>query len=397
MDREIRVKFDDATGKQFTFEQLHALCEFAKQERDFWKAQRERVKDAYGSVYSYTACHMSFEQIVDAIEGIAKKLESLDDEQLDREVSVNLVRNMPSSYNYIWSGHSFVKPLIDCHVNHGPSAGDAFDQLVVHNIFPKQIQGKEVFFGLIAGYEFLSQDSAIVNRRDGGKTFLNHLRNQLAEVEGFKADYIEWYGQAQHTITSLQEDFEKSGSKQVKEQSEQFAEKLKAWKQTMGELEETYEKKLRLSKPAEYWRNAAKKFKWQGGLLSSAIFISLFAGCAILWDLFATWLHGQELAIQLDTLQGAVLFATMVAIYAFLIRVLSRLAFSSFHLMRDAEEREQLTYLYLALSRETDVSSKETTEIVLQALFSRSTTGLLAQDHGPTIPGTLDAIHPSRK
>ncbi|WP_407067244.1 DUF6161 domain-containing protein [Legionella pneumophila] len=37
------------------------------------------------------------------------------------------------------------------------------------------------------------------------------------------------------------------------------------------------------------------------------------------------------------------MFISVLSIFAFLIKVFSRLAFSSFHLQRDAEEREQLT------------------------------------------------------
>ena len=67
------------------------------------------------------------------------------------------------------------------------------------------------------------------------------------------------------------------------------------------------------------------------------------------------------------------------------------MAFSSFHLMRDSEEREQLTYLYLSLSEETSVE-EGSRNIILQALFSRTETGLLAQEHGPSMPGVGDAI-----
>lgn len=70
--------------------------------------------------------------------------------------------------------------------------------------------------------------------------------------------------------------------------------------------------------------------------------------------------------------------------------MLSRLAFSSFHLQRDAEERQQLTYVYLALSNETH-ADEESGKIILQALFSRAETGLLASESEPTMPG-LDGV-----
>ena len=67
------------------------------------------------------------------------------------------------------------------------------------------------------------------------------------------------------------------------------------------------------------------------------------------------------------------------------------MTFSSFHLMRDAEEREQLTHLYLNL-RDGKDDDPESRKIILQALFSRSDTGLLAGDHSPTMPTVQDAI-----
>jgi hypothetical protein len=64
---------------------------------------------------------------------------------------------------------------------------------------------------------------------------------------------------------------------------------------------------------------------------------------------------------------------------------LSKLTFSSFHLMRDSEEREQLTYLYLSLNNEGQIDGTSR-ELVLQALFSHSETGLLNGESGPTMP-----------
>ena len=121
----------------------------------------------------------------------------------------------------------------------------------------------------------------------------------------------------------------------------------------------------------------------------------LWFGIDYFSDFFTTWLKGKETAIQLNTIQGVVIFGTVLALYAFLIKSLSRLTFSSFHLMRDAQEREQLTYLYLALvnDKKIDESSRD---IVLQALFARSETGLLAKDHGPTMPGIVDLLKTHR-
>ena len=58
---------------------------------------------------------------------------------------------------------------------------------------------------------------------------------------------------------------------------------------------------------------------------------------------------------------------------------------SSYHLARDAKEREQLTYFYLSLINEKAVTDSER-ELVITSLFSRSDTGLLKGDSSPEIP-----------
>jgi hypothetical protein len=117
------------------------------------------------------------------------------------------------------------------------------------------------------------------------------------------------------------------------------------------------------------------------------ILVVVSIGIISISDLFKLWLIGSPTAINLASIQGAVIFTSLAAVYAYCLRILSRLTFSSFHLMRDAEEREQLTYLYLSLTNESVIDEKSR-EIVLQALFSRTETGLLNNEHGPTMPGT---------
>lgn len=77
---------------------------------------------------------------------------------------------------------------------------------------------------------------------------------------------------------------------------------------------------------------------------------------------------------------------TGISLIAYSIRAVSKIMFSSYHLARDAEEREQLTHVYLALIKE-DAADQKDRSIILQALFSRADTGLLKDVSSPTMPG----------
>ena len=121
--------------------------------------------------------------------------------------------------------------------------------------------------------------------------------------------------------------------------------------------------------------------------------VYLVLGVGIFGYSLINWVQGQAVPIpvEIDTIQGIVIFGTFIAIYAYLAKLLSRLTFSAFHLMRDAEEREQLTHVYLSLINEKSIDEKSR-DIVLQALFSRAETGLLTGESGPTIPPNIRGL-----
>lgn len=67
-----------------------------------------------------------------------------------------------------------------------------------------------------------------------------------------------------------------------------------------------------------------------------------------------------------------------------------KIIFSAFHLARDSEERHTLTYFYLALLKDQNNEiTKEDRQLIMQALFSRSETGLLKDDSAPKMPNDI--------
>lgn len=56
-----------------------------------------------------------------------------------------------------------------------------------------------------------------------------------------------------------------------------------------------------------------------------------------------------------SAIRWSIVFITFVSFLAFVIKTFAKLMFSSYHLSRDVEEREQLTYVYLALKKEGGV------------------------------------------
>ena len=148
-------------------------------------------------------------------------------------------------------------------------------------------------------------------------------------------------------------------------------------------MEGIYEEKLRLSAPVEYWTEIAKKATTKGIYWISALAIVALISVLILMYLF---MHFPTLEkLDLSGIRGLAITFTIVSFLGYLIYVSSKMAFSNFHIKHDAEERRTLTYLYLSLINEKDISAKDK-EIVFQSLFSRSDSGLLGAHGGPVLP-----------
>jgi ABC-type multidrug transport system fused ATPase/permease subunit len=159
--------------------------------------------------------------------------------------------------------------------------------------------------------------------------------------------------------------------------------------QRVKELEELYQEKLKLEAPAQYWQKRAKQLKeegvrWLWGLIIVSVIAILALGAVLyfisdgtLKDLFEK---------TGSAIRWSIVFVTFVSFLAYAIRVFAKLTFSAYHLFRDAEEREQLAYVYLALKKEQNIDDTER-HLIMQSLFSRADSGLLKDDASPTMPG----------
>ena len=161
----------------------------------------------------------------------------------------------------------------------------------------------------------------------------------------------------------------------------------------LSQLKETYREKLKLEGPVKYWKDRAKRYNKEGWTwligLGSVVVVTVAILLGLLYvppESFSLGiLKGDPLAVKAIVLVGAAL-----SLCAYLTKTFTKLTFSSFHLSRDAQEREQLTMVYLALVHEQGEANPEERKLILQSLFSRSDTGLLGKDSSPSMPGLPD-------
>lgn len=398
-DRTINYTLQDMTGHKIQFSSYRSLKSFIKDEWLKWDSIQNKVGVKHNSNQTVTISGI-LKTLFDILDSWSNQLSSLDDPELSRNLSslnnkgVNIL-----SGHWLWSGHPFTDKFIDCIIEKNLETALSFLNYVLRRNVNTSGNNLNTLEGALLGYEFVNQKSEITKRRKSEKASLRNLRDSFltskdtlfSEVDDLKETFESWGSVQKDEFERLYQVNKYLGERKVKYQDRVFQESLRSWSSNISELENTYEEKLRLQKPAEYWNEAAKRYGLHGGLWTIGIVISVVVGLVYFHDFFTTWLEGHQTEIKLNTLQGVILFGSIGAVYAYLLRVLSRLTFSSYHLMRDAQEREQLTYLYLSLSKDNP-EVQESRELILQALFCRSETGLLGQEHGPTMPGVGDAI-----
>lgn len=245
------------------------------------------------------------------------------------------------------------------------------------------------FEGMIVGFQYkkviLSTQEIVMKNKLSFIESIQKVENEFARIS---EEYSTLYHSQEEKITELwsKNDFT------LKNQEERINTFLLEKQAALSNLEETYENKLRLSKPAEYWESLSTEYRKKGNKwLIYSVFLSfvIVVGLAI-YIVLAPNIFNNDGDWYL-MIKNAALLTVITSISIYLLRILVKMAMSSYHLERDAKEREQLAYFYLSLINQTGITDKER-GIVLNALFSRSDTGLLKGDSSPVMSASISDI-----
>lgn len=285
--------------------------------------------------------------------------------------------------------------------------------LKVLNEYPKSINGAVNFIigtpnvndrnnliGSILAYEFtLKGKSEITKRSKEEEVHILKLRTDFekytseseTQLINHLRNYKEKYEEYSKKIDITKEEKEQLFNHWLDTTKKDFFAFSEKSKKEISTLESSYEELLSLKKPTEYWNKRALQLNKEGKNYSILLSILVAISCSCLY--FLLWktpegllksFFGNDKSIAI---RWSILFVTFISFMAYFINAVTKMLFSSFHLARDAEEREQLTFVYLALLKESSIS-KEDRILILQSLFSRADTGLLKMDSSPSMPGS---------
>lgn len=218
-------------------------------------------------------------------------------------------------------------------------------------------------------------------------------------IQEYKTSYIEAAKEAEKKLTTIIEDTttlyhtqeEKfnslfdSNNQKLNQQHDETNNFIVEKQEQMKNLEATYGEKLKLSQPAKYWKDMSVDYQKSafGWLATSCIIaVIIIIGLVFLVMNVSNLFEGNKAIV--DWIKETAMVTVLTGIALYILRITVKLSMSSFHLSRDAKEREQLTYFYLSLTKEAVISDKERI-LVINSLFSRSDTGLLKGDSSPVM------------
>lgn len=232
------------------------------------------------------------------------------------------------------------------------------------------------------------------------RRFINELNLSCSvDVQLFKenvSDANKRYAELLQSYTSAFHDQE-ARLKDIVSQTNQHMSKLhddcslyfKERESMCSDLENLYREKLRLEAPAEYWKELDAQYskaEWIWFTISVLLAIGIIATliCTLQYipNLFSKNSH------WIDIFKNSAIITVITSISVYILRLFVKMTTSSFHLSRDAKERNKLTYFYLSLIEKKAVTEKERA-IILNSLFSRADTGLLKGDSAPTMSGNI--------
>ena len=278
-----------------------------------------------------------------------------------------------------------------------PELSEAAHFLLTKNTGSIALESANTVIGLLRAHEFENADLPSTNRSKVERRTLGRVRSEWQQAT---QDLHEEFQTRKTELENWKETYIQTHEDWRTEKTSELTDFLVQQREKLENLENTYRESLRFEGPADHWAKQATKYKRQGrlwcGFLTGVVLLTVSLLLLLLYappTIFSTKLfEGDPLAIR-----AVIIFGAVLSFLAYLVKILGKLTFSSFHLFRDAEEREQLMTVYLSLTKEQGETRPEERELILQSLFARTDTGLLGKDSEPAMPGVSSILPKSGK
>lgn len=236
--------------------------------------------------------------------------------------------------------------------------------------------------GFIEGLNFLGVKKNINEITDIQKEIFDNLQSNFINSS---EDQIKKYNDFINTKELEYALLETDSRTEINKLRNEYTSFVEERNNELDNLRKTYNELLKLEAPAKYWEQLEKEYKKSGNKwLIASLILAIIAIVALL-SIVKFFPEIYTASTWFGITKTTAILTVIISLLIYAIRISVKMTMSSYHLSRDARERQQLTFFYLALTKDADIKENER-ELVFSALFSRSDTGLLKGDSGPEMP-----------
>ncbi|MCA9277877.1 MAG: hypothetical protein H6815_03725 [Phycisphaeraceae bacterium] len=339
---------------------------------------------------------------------ITTEINQLDRKNFDNSKAVQLINNFKHRCSTLFSLFGVgdtpsINKLIDLKERYSFITAAAYWSYLAKLNWQGKHENESILGVVIAMMESGDLDHESMNRSDSSL-----IAKQANEA---KENFESWIGNAKRDYVEVVEQTSKLGlklDKRAKDTASWIAsfkssaaidrdELLERGRRDLDNIRKTYNEELALRSPTSYWRtrqkfhaDLAKKFAigFVITLLVSALLIVV--GSILLLipvEEFAyRWLGLTATGSVAPPITKTVVFAALLAIDFWVLRIIYRNMVSNQHLAADAAERIVIMMTYLSLLRRKQLPSEASLDMVLAALFRSASDGLVKDDQGPVPP-----------
>ena len=244
----------------------------------------------------------------------------------------------------------------------------------------------EDYDGFMTAFIFREYEKEILDALDGNANNIKRISEEVVQKYAeLDANYVSAFHEQQERIESITNQTNEHLKQLDDEAVKYYAERDRR----CAELEKLYDEKLALKAPAQYWEKMKNSYTISGAIWFGVSLI-LAGGIVVGLVKLLNWLPNvfTEDSHWIDVFKNSAIITVITSVAVYILRIMVKMAMSSFHLARDAKERNNLSIFYLALIQDKAITDKERA-LVINALFSRSDTGLLKSEAGPTMSNNV--------
>lgn len=369
----MKIHFKDHTQEITSVKQFVKYCERIIENKTLIKSINNNISSRGSEAIAYFEAFYTKNLSENASEKITKiqDLEEKINERVDREIGtiINSV-GFPGSFIFEAISEKRTKEVVT----------DAEVREMVN--FYNSIQKYEPIFSKYINDKFISEK--IDKDINSYTEIISEIDSSKKIVGDINTNYNEFSEKKEEEYINL-----------LDEKTHEFNEKMKVYEESFEKISKAQQDFINYEEPTKLWeKRSTKNLYWFMGLS----FMTLVVSIVLLWllaDTILPYYMNLDYSKDSNLIKVTASLAAIFSVLLFFMMNLFKITFTFFNLYQDANERATLAKTFYSLSKDENLKDEER-KIIIQALFSRTESGLLK--HQETIlPSLMNQIKPPSK